>query len=79
MQTIDTLNKIAARVFEVDEKTAAETEFLFDFEKWDSLMQLAFVQEVETTFGIQFDPDVVFQLFTKEDVIEAMEKMKSSC
>lgn len=77
MEKIATLNKLAAKVFEVDEDTARETEFLFDFEKWDSLAQMVFVQEVEAAFGVRFDPEIVFQLFTKTDVIEAMEKMES--
>lgn len=78
MNSIETtLNKIAARTFDVDEATAASTEYFFDFEVWDSLKQLEFMKNVQAEFGIEFDEVAIFQFFTRQDVISAIESKKA--
>jgi acyl carrier protein len=78
MNTIETtLIKIAARTFDVDEATAASTEYFFDFEIWDSLKQLEFVKNVQAELGVEFDETAIFQFFTRQDVISAIESIKA--
>jgi acyl carrier protein len=78
MNTIETtLIKIAAKTFNVDEATAAATDYFFDFEIWDSLKQLEFIKNVQADFGIEFDESAVFQFFTRQDIINAIENIKA--
>ena len=74
----DILIGIAAKVFEVDLETAKNTEYFFDFEIWDSLKQVQFINLTESEFGIKFDRKIIFQFFTRQDVIDAIQVLQTS-
>lgn len=73
----NTLVKIVANVFGVSEETAADTEFFFDLDMWDSLKQLELMKAVQQEYDIKFDQVIIFQLLTKADVIDAINQVRS--
>lgn len=72
----DIINQLAADVFEADVATVQASDFFFDLDQWDSLSHVVFIGAVETAFGIKFDANVIFDLTSRSDLMDAIGKLK---
>ena len=53
-EVFETVTKICADVFEIDDLELSDATTADDIDEWDSLSHLSVLNEVETTFGFRF-------------------------
>lgn len=62
------LHAIVADVFDVPAEHVTPSLGPEDVERWDSLGQLALIEAVEGHFGVRFEVEEVFEIFTVGDI-----------
>ena len=62
------LHAIVAEVLEVPVDQVTPSLGPEDVERWDSLGQLALIEAVERHFGVRFEVEEVFEIFTVGDI-----------
>ena len=62
------LHEIFAEVMEVPADEVTPSLGPEDVERWDSLGQLALIEAVERHFGVRFEVEEVFEIFTVGDI-----------
>lgn len=65
--------KIIASVCETEVENINEETTIGDFPGWDSMGQLAILQQVEEKFDISFDPEEMMDLEDVNDIIKSVE------
>lgn len=74
--TVDSnLVKIMAQVFNVDENTITMDTVKDDIEEWDSLEHIKLVLEIEDSYKIKFDLDIIPELVTVKKIQEEIERL----
>jgi acyl carrier protein len=66
--------KIIASVCETEVENINEETTIGDFPGWDSMGQLAILQQVEEKFDISFDPEEMMDLEDVNDIIKSVEE-----
>lgn len=74
MEVLDKIKDIIAEVCEVDKSKVTENSSIGDFDSWDSMAQLAILNNVEEAFNISFDPEELMDLEDVSDIAKAVEK-----
>ncbi len=66
--------KFAAEVMEVDPSELSEDTTYGEFEKWDSLMHMKLVMEVEEEYDVEIPIDEVPQINKLKDFLKYIER-----
>ena len=64
---------IVAGVSGVDVNEVTLQSAVGDFPQWDSMGQMAIIQQVEETFEISFEPEEMMELEDVNDIVKAVE------
>lgn len=64
--------EIVATVCETEPANITEQSTIGDFPQWDSMGQLAILQNVEEAFDINFEPEEMMDLEDVADIIKAV-------
>lgn len=64
---------IVAGVSGVDVNEVTLQSAVGDFPQWDSMGQMAIIQQVEETFEISFEPEEMMEMEDVNDIIKAVE------
>ena len=73
MNVEDQVKAIVAQVSEVEVSEVTNESAIGDFPAWDSMGQMAILQQVEETFGISFEPEEMMELEDVKDIVKAVE------
>ncbi len=46
-------------------------------EKWDSMAQLNIIVELESEFGVSFEPEQISEMKSVKDILDILSKMKA--
>ncbi len=74
MNVKEEIIKIVATVCETEVENITEQTSVGDFPGWDSLGQLNILQQVEETFGINFEPEELMEMEDVADIVKATEE-----
>lgn len=77
MDILEKVKEIIAETCEVDKSAVTEQSAIGDFDTWDSMAQLAILNEVEDAFDISFDPEEMMDLEDVNDIVKAIEAKKA--
>lgn len=67
------IKEIVAAVSGVEVSEVSMQSAIGDFPQWDSMGQMAILQQVEETFGISFEPEEMMEFEDVNDIIKAVE------
>ncbi len=67
------VKEIVANVSGVDVNEVTLQSAIGDFPQWDSMGQMAILQQVEETFNISFEPEEMMEIEDVNDIIKAVE------
>lgn len=73
MNEEEQVKAIVAQVSDVDVSEVTNESTIGDFPAWDSMGQMAILQQVEETFGIAFEPEEMMEIEDVSDIIAAVE------
>lgn len=73
MSKLEPVRMAAADVFGVDPKTITASTTPEQIETWDSVQHLNLVMALETTFGIEFEPEEIDQMKSIGDIASLVE------
>lgn len=73
MNVEEQVKAIVAQVSDVDVSEVTNESTIGDFPAWDSMGQMAILQQVEETFGIAFEPEEMTEIEDVSDIIAAVE------
>ena len=60
------IKKVMASVFLVDENEISDDISQSNFEKWESLQHLMLIVEIESEFGVSFEPEEIVEMTSLE-------------
>ena len=60
------IKKIMASVFLVDENEISDDISQSNFEKWESLQHLILIVDIESEFGVSFEPEEIVEMTSLE-------------
>ena len=69
------IKKIMATVFLINSETISDDISQLNFEKWESLQHLILIVNIESEFGISFEPEEIVEM-TSLDLIDKYLKKK---
>lgn len=67
------VKEIVANVSGVDVNEVTLQSAIGDFPQWDSMGQMAILQQVEETFNISFEPEEMMEFEDVNDIVKAVE------
>ena len=73
MNVEEQVKEIVASVSGVDVSEVTTQSAIGDFPQWDSMGQMAILQQIEETFGIAFEPEEMMEIEDVNDIIVAVE------
>ena len=73
MNVEEQVKAIVAQVSEVEVSEVTNESAIGDFPAWDSMGQMAILQQVEEAFGITFEPEEMMEIEDVNDIIVAVE------
>lgn len=73
MNVEEQVKAIVAQVSEVEVSEVTNESAIGDFPAWDSMGQMAILQQVEEAFGIAFEPEEMMEIEDVNDIITAVE------
>ena len=73
MNVEEQVKAIVAQVSEVEVSEVTLQSAIGDFPAWDSMGQMAILQQVEEAFGIAFEPEEMMEIEDVNDIITAVE------
>lgn len=73
MNIEDKVKEIVAQVSGVEVSEVTLQSAVGDFPQWDSMGQMAILQQVEETFGISFEPEEMMDIEDVQDIVSAVE------
>ena len=73
MNVEEQVKAIVAQVSEVEVSQVTNESAIGDFPAWDSMGQMAILQQVEEAFGIAFEPEEMMEIEDVNDIITAVE------
>ncbi len=68
------LEKIIAKIFEIDSSQIKKEMTPVDIEAWDSLSQLNLISAIEKEFEIKFEIDEIFTVLKIGDIYKLLSK-----
>ncbi len=74
MSNLEKLNKIFAEVFQVETSSLNDNFNTDNVDKWDSVVQLSLVSQIEDEFDIMFDTEEIFEFTSYGYAKIALEK-----
>ena len=60
------IKKVMASVFLVDENEISDDISQSNFEKWESLQHLMLIVDIESKFGVSFEPEEIVEMTSLE-------------
>ena len=60
------IKKVMASVFLVDENEISDDISQSNFQKWESLQHLMLIVEIESEFGVSFEPEEIVEMISLE-------------
>jgi acyl carrier protein len=60
------IKKVMASVFLVDENEISDDISQSNFEKWESLQHLMLIVDIESEFGVSFEPEEIVEMTSLE-------------
>ena len=69
------IKKIMASVFLINSETISDEISQLNFEKWESLQHLILIVNIESEFGVSFEPEEIVEM-TSLDLIDKYLKKK---
>lgn len=73
MNVEEQVKAIVAQVSDVDVNEVTLQSAVGDFPQWDSMGQMAILQQVEETFEISFEPEEMMEIEDVNDIVKAVE------
>lgn len=73
MNVEEKVKEIVAAVSGVEVSEVTLQSAIGDFPQWDSMGQMAILQQVEEAFGIAFEPEEMMEIEDVNDIITAVE------
>ena len=73
MNIEEKVKEIVAQVSGVEVSEVTLQSAVGDFPQWDSMGQMAILQQVEETFGISFEPEEMMDIEDVQDIVSAVE------
>lgn len=73
MNVEEQVKAIVAQVSNVDVNEVTLQSAVGDFPQWDSMGQMAILQQVEETFEISFEPEEMMEIEDVNDIVKAVE------
>lgn len=73
MNVEEQVKAIVAQVSEVEVSEVTNESAIGDFPAWDSMGQMAILQQVEEAFGISFEPEEMMEIEDVNDIVTAVE------
>lgn len=73
MNVEEKVKEIVAGVSGVDVNEVTLQSAVGDFPQWDSMGQMAIIQQVEETFEISFEPEEMMEMEDVNDIVKAVE------
>ncbi len=67
------VKEIVANVSGVEVNEVTLQSAIGDFPQWDSMGQMAILQQVEETFNISFEPEEMMEIEDVSDIVKAVE------
>ena len=74
MNVKEKVKEIVAAVSGVEVSEVTPQSAIGDFPQWDSMGQMAILQQVEEAFGISFEPEEMMELEDVNDIVKAVEE-----
>jgi len=68
------IKKIMASVFLVDENEISDDISQSNFEKWESLQHLILIVDIESEFGVSFEPEEIVEMTSLELIEKYLDK-----
>ena len=68
------IKKIMASVFLVDENEISDDISQSNFEKWESLQHLTLIVDIESEFGVSFEPEEIVEMTSLELIEKYLDK-----
>ncbi len=73
MNVEEKVKEIVAAVSGVEVREVTLQSAIGDFPQWDSMGQMAILQQVEETFEISFEPEEMMEIEDVNDIVKAVE------
>lgn len=73
MNVEEKVKEIVAGVSGVDVNEVTLQSAVGDFPQWDSMGQMAIIQQVEEAFDISFEPEEMMEMEDVNDIVKAVE------
>lgn len=73
MNVEEQVKAIVAQVSDIDVNEVTLQSAVGDFPQWDSMGQMAILQQVEETFEISFEPEEMMEIEDVNDIVKAVE------
>lgn len=73
MNVEEKVKEIVASVSGVEVREVTLQSAIGDFPQWDSMGQMAILQQVEETFEISFEPEEMMEIEDVNDIVKAVE------
>jgi len=73
MNVKEKVKEIVAAVSGVEVSEVTPQSAIGDFPQWDSMGQMAILQQVEEAFGISFEPEEMMEFEDVNDIVKAVE------
>ena len=67
------VKEIVASISGVEVSEVSLQSAIGDFPQWDSMGQMAIIQQVEETFEISFEPEEMMEMEDVNDIVKAVE------
>ena len=68
------IKKVMASVFLVDENEISDDISQSNFEKWESLQHLTLIVDIESEFGVSFEPEEIVEMTSLELIEKYLDK-----
>ena len=68
------IKKIMASVFLVDENEISDDISQSNFEKWESLQHLILIVDIESEFGVSFEPEEIVEMTSLKLIEKYLDK-----
>ena len=68
------IKKVMASVFLVDENAISDDISQSNFEKWESLQHLILIVDIESEFGVSFEPEEIVEMTSLELIEKYLDK-----
>jgi acyl carrier protein len=68
------IKKIMVSVFLVDENEISDDISQSNFEKWESLQHLTLIVDIESEFGVSFEPEEIVEMTSLELIEKYLDK-----